>query len=64
MGRKNSLLFAEFIAFLGYFSGILEYEIVMIIGRFISGFVSGINSVVVPVILSENMPKEFRGMVS
>jgi MFS family permease len=63
-GRKNALIIAEILSLFGYASNLFNNIWLIYGGRVFFGLTSGINSAVVPVILSEIIPIEFKGVVS
>jgi MFS family permease len=64
LGRKNALIIAEILSLFGYASNFFNNIWLIYAGRGFFGLTSGINSAVVPVILSEIIPIEFKGIVS
>jgi MFS family permease len=64
MGKKNTLLAAEFLGLFGYFAGFYDLAVWVLVGRVVAGVTSGINGSVCPVILTETIPVAFRGVVS
>jgi len=60
-GRRKVLLVTEFIFLLGAGLTVISNYVFILIGRFLEGFVIGINSCVTPIYLIEIAPKRLKG---
>ena len=62
-GRRKSFIISDVIAFGGLICSIFAELPIMLVGRFISGFCVGLNSVLVPLYINEVSPISVKGIM-